>query len=106
MSFPNEVAGVIVGRSGTITTGGTPQQVMAANPARRYFLFQNPSGNAITFWVSFLSKTPAAASPAIEVKPGGTIEFEGSFVPIQEVYVYGATTGVAYTAKEGIKAAQ
>jgi hypothetical protein len=33
--------GALTDRSGTITTGGTRQQVCAANPTRKFFIFNN-----------------------------------------------------------------
>lgn len=46
-------------RSITITTGGTAQQVMAANVSRRSFYVFNPNASG-TCWASLTTTTPVA----------------------------------------------
>src|SRR5438034_1368650 len=89
--------GDLANRSGTITTGGAPQQLLAANADRRYLLVQNPSANAVALWVAF-GQAAVTASPSIELPPGMGIVFEGAFVPTAAVSVVSTTTGLAYTA--------
>lgn len=90
--------GALTDGSGTITTGGTSQQVFAANASRRYLLIQNVSDTDA--WVNF-GTAAVANQPSLLLRAnGGSIVFEGSFVPTGTVNIRGATTGKAYTAKE------
>jgi hypothetical protein len=93
-------SGALTDRSGTITAGGTAQQAAAVNAARKYLLVQNPTDGAESFWFS-ADATAVAASPSVEVAPGVTLTFEGSFVPSSAISVIAATTGTAFTIKEG-----
>lgn len=91
--------GTLTNRSGTITAGGTAQQVMAANSSRKYLLFQNVSDTAM--WIDF-GTTAVADSPSVLVPAsGGAVVQEGTFVSTQSVSVFCATTGKKFTAKEG-----
>lgn len=91
--------GSLTNRSGTIAAGGTAQQAMAANTARRYLLFVNVSDTDM--WIN-LGATAVANQPSILVKAGGgSFVMEGSFVSTELVSVICATTGKAFTAKEG-----
>lgn len=91
--------GTLTNRSGTITAGGTAQQVMAANSSRKYLLFQNVSDTAM--WIDF-GATAVADSPSVLVPAsGGAVVQEGTFVSTQSVSVFCATTGKKFTAKEG-----
>lgn len=92
--------GGLTDRSGTITAGGTSQQVAAANADRRYLLLQNPSNAAGSLWVNF-GVAAVQSQPSVELAPGSTLIFEGSFAPNAAIHVIGLTTGMAFTAKEG-----
>ena len=89
--------------SGTIAAGGTSQGVFVANPSRRYLMIQNLSSG--TLWVGLgAAAVQGAGSIALAgaaSAPGGSVTFEGPWVPSDAIYVVGATTGQAYTAKEG-----
>ncbi|MDO8614615.1 MAG: hypothetical protein Q7T33_02625 [Dehalococcoidia bacterium] len=91
------VAGSQTDRSSTITTGGTSQQVMAANSSRKYLFFQNVSDTDM--WINF-GTAAVATQPSIYVKTLTGYVLEGSFVDTQALNVLCATTGKAYTAKE------
>lgn len=92
-------------RSGTITTGGTAQQLAAANASRRYLLIQNLSTGVL--WVN-TTGTAAVGQPSIALKAcgvandgtGGAIVFEGSYIPPGAVSILGASTGQAFAARE------
>lgn len=96
----------ITDRSGTITTGATAQTIAAANATRRYLLIANVSD--IVLWVNF-GATAVADQPSIPLKAcaaagdgsGGSIVFEGSYVPSDLVSLIGATTGKKFVCKEG-----
>lgn len=91
-------AGTMTDRSGTITTGGTAQQVMAASANRRYLFFQNVS--EIDLWINYGATNAVANQPSIKVGPDGSMVLEGSSISGERVSVFGTTTGAAYTAKE------
>lgn len=86
--------------SGTITTGGTSQELMPARDARIWLFIQNLSTENL--WIDF--DTPAVASqPSIQLTAGSAIEFSGgstSWVPEDAINIIGATTGSAFVAKE------
>ncbi len=92
--------GALTDRSGTITTGGTSQQLAPVNNARKYLLVQNPTTASESFWIA-VGTAAVAASPSIEIAPGVTLSWESSFVPSDAVNVIAATTGTAFVAKEG-----
>lgn len=93
--------------SGTITTGGTSQQLVAANSSRKYLLVVNLSTD--TLWIRFGSTAAAASEPSIPLNPavaassygGGAYEMAGSAISTDAIQIYGATTGDAFSAWEG-----
>lgn len=99
-------AGSFTDRSGTVTSGGTAQQVAAANSTRRYLVILNLSTTVL--WVNF-GVTAVADQPSIPLAAatsdggadGGGIVFESSFVPSGLVSLIGATTGKKFVCKEG-----
>jgi hypothetical protein len=95
---PSEVT--LTDRSGTITSGGTSQQLAAANATRQYLLIQNNS--AADLWVNF-GVAAVANQPSIRLASGAQIEYSPGgtgVIPSQAVNIIGATTGQAFTAKE------
>jgi len=90
--------GNLTDRSGTITTGGTRQQVAAALTTRKYFFFQNHSDTVM--WINF-GVNAVADQPSIQVPVGGTFAFPSGFCSTQSIDVICATTGKKFTAKEG-----
>jgi hypothetical protein len=92
-------AGALTDRSGTITVGGTAQTLAAANSVRKYLLIQNNSTGAL--WVNF-GAAAVQGQPSIQLAAnGGSLVMEAGFVSNQSVSIIGATTGQAYSAKEG-----
>lgn len=93
----------IVDRSGTITTGGTSQQIAAANSTRKYLLFINISDTIM--WIVF-GNAAVADQPSIPIGPasaiydGGILEYEGLVVPSTSVNLLCATTGKKFVCKE------
>lgn len=83
-------------RSGTITTGGTAQQLAPAWSGRHGCLLQNLSSGDL--WVSELGAA-AATQPSIRVPAGAQYL---CMVPAsgQALSVFGATTGQAFAARE------
>lgn len=90
--------GFTTDHSGEITTGGASQEVMPANSNRDYLLIQNVS--AENLWVN-LGADANADQPSIKLVPDGHMEYEGSWVPSDDVHIFGASTGSSFTAKEG-----
>lgn len=98
--------GTLTDRSGTITTGGSPQTLAASNAARNYLLIVNVSDTVL--WVNF-DVAATNGSPSIPLQAasvnggsdGGVLIFEGTFVSTDSVSIYGPTTGKAFVAKEG-----
>lgn len=93
------------GRSGVIATGGTAQQVMAANANRRSFYVFNPDPSE-QLWCSFTTATPAAnAAGSFSVGPTNAGQGSGGFgmevsPTTNALYCNAATTNHPYTAWE------
>jgi hypothetical protein len=92
------VAGVLTDRSGTITTGGTRQQLAPGNASRKYFLIENLSTGDL--WINF-GVAAVAGQPSIKIPAGAGFVMESGFVSNQAIDVLGATTAQAFAAKEG-----
>lgn len=90
--------GPLTDRSGTITSGGTSQQVAAANSSRKYFMLQNISDE--TMWIDF-GVSAVQDTPSIKITTGGAFFAEGSFVSDQVINIISATTGKKFVSKEG-----
>jgi hypothetical protein len=83
-------------RSSTITTGGSAQTLMAANPQRSFFYIQNDSAGD-------LRVNPFAAASAtagIRLEPGALLRWDVK-TPTGAISVFGATTGQRFQAGEG-----
>lgn len=94
----------VTDRSGTVTAGGTSQQIMAAAAEyddRQYLLIQNISTGDL--WVR-AGAAAAAAQPSLRLIPGSSLEWSYSgngYCPSQTINVFGSTTGQAFVAMEG-----
>lgn len=88
----------LTNRSGTIAAGGTAQQLMPANTARRGFKLQNLSAGDL--WIREDGSAATAAAPSIKLVSGGYYEPPPSGVTDAAVSVIGATTGQAFSAWE------
>jgi len=84
--------------STTITTGGTSQQVFAANAARRFLLVQNISDTKM--FLNFGSAATTGAGSILLAPNGGSVVMDAGFVTDQTVNILCATAGKAFTAKE------
>jgi hypothetical protein len=84
---------VLNNASGTITTGGVAQQVLAANTSRQYILIENPVGNGnATLYFDF---TGTATTSSMSLSPGGAYE-QAEWVSTQALSVYCASTGQTF----------
>lgn len=91
----SELLGPGTDRSGSITLGGTQQQLAPANPSRRSLTFQNIS--AADLWIN------PHGNPAGIDTAGSYKLVSGAFYQVQTnkaVSVIGATTGQKFTATE------
>lgn len=85
-------------RSGSIAAGGVSQQVMAANPARVLFLFQNIS--SATMYVNF-GAAAVVDSNSVKVLPEACFTWEQRAIVSQAAHVICATIASKFVAKEG-----
>jgi len=83
-------------RSGTVTTGGTAQVLMAANAARRGFFVQNNSTGNLT--INGLGT--ATTTAGMILAPGQLYEAPATGVPLTAISILGATTGQRFDARE------
>jgi hypothetical protein len=96
-AVPAPFRGTFTDRSGSVTAGGTRQQVMAANANRRYLLFQNVSTGDL--WVRF-GANANGDQPSILVPSRRGFVMKDDFINTDALDVFGATTGQAFSAKE------
>lgn len=84
-------------RSGTVTTGGTAQVLMTANPARRGFWIQNLSAGDL--WISDLG-TAVAQQPSMRLAAGFIYESPATGCSSSAISIRGETTAQAFSARE------
>ena len=89
--------GTLTDRSGTITLGGTAQQLAPAAVYRRWLFIQNISVGDL--WINFTT-TAVQTQPSIKIAAGGTFVMENSACTYELISIIGATTGQAFVAKE------
>lgn len=77
--------------STTITHGATDQVLVGSDPNRSYLLIHNPRTETESLLVSLVGK--AAEGSAVELAPGGTLEYSDATLPTNAVSVLAATTG-------------
>ena len=84
-------------RSGSITTGGAAQTVMAALSTRKGYFFQNVSSEVM--WGSWIGTAAPSTAGSFLISPNGIIR---NTTPCETtaLSIYGATTGKVYTAWE------
>lgn len=85
-------------RSGTITTGGTAQQLMAANATRRGWSIKNQSAGSL--WFNELGVTAVADQPSFELRPNESYTSEAGVSSVAAISIIGATTSQAFAARE------
>ena len=93
--LPTKSVATPTSKSGTITTGGTAQQLMTANANRQGIEFFNNSVGSI--WLNVVG-TATAGGGSVEVRSGGY--WSPSIVPVTAISIIGATTGQAFTCWE------
>jgi hypothetical protein len=87
-------------RSGTITSGGTAQDLMVANASRNGWMIQNQSTGDVYVMGKGLAGTTVAITgqPSLRI-PAGAL-FIPPFVTPDAISIIGATTGQAFSAWE------
>ena len=88
----------MVDRSGTITLGGTAQQLMAANPNRKGYFIQNNSAGVL--WFNELGATAVQAAPSISIAAGALYQSPSPGASALAISIIGATTAQAFSARE------
>lgn len=83
--------------SGTITVGGTPQQILAANPSRKRFTLTNPAAQTEVLQFAF----GAGGNGKIDINPGLTWDENDSTISAQAIFAVAATTAHPFTCYEG-----
>ncbi len=84
-------------RGGTITAGGTAQQLMAANAARRGYSVQNQSTGDL--YINALT-TATIDYHSLKIPAGSLYETPSNHVGPGAVSIIGATTAAAFFARE------
>lgn len=85
-------------KSGTITTGGTAQSLMAANSSRRGWEVQNVSTGDL--WFNGIGGTAVQNQPSFRLAPGDSYTSTFGATETSAISIIGATTGQAFTARE------
>lgn len=88
-----------VDKSGSLTSGGTAQQLAAANTTRHYLLIQNIDGSE-DMWVSFTGTAAGSTAGSFLIPAKGMLAFDGNYVPTGAVSIVAATTGHKWSALE------
>ena len=86
-----------VNRSGTITAGGTAQQLAALNASRRGFFIQNNSTGDL--WFSLVG-TAVQSQPSFKIVAGALYESPYGGGATGAISIIGATTAQAFSAME------
>lgn len=96
---------IITDGSGAVTTGGTSQQVFAADSSRAYLFVQNPSattsGVAAESCFVNIGAAASSAGASYELANLGTLVFENLAIPTQAINITCPTTGHKFVAKSG-----
>jgi hypothetical protein len=95
----NPNAGSLTDASGTITTGGTSQEVLNAEPARKLLIIQNLDDTE-DLWINFGGDATIDGAGSIVLGARQYWEPPPGFMPTQSVEVNAASTGHKFTVKE------
>lgn len=86
--------------SGSITLGGTSQQLATANTARKGFAIENISTGNIFFNEMGAAAVNTQAGSSMTIPPGSLYESPPNGVSTQAININGATTGQAFAARQ------
>ncbi len=96
----SQVATATTNRSGTVTLGGTSQQLAASNAARKRIFIQNPSAQTEVLYIDFGASASTTPGTSIELLPGGSYDSAGAPPPSDAINVTATTTSHPFIAKE------
>lgn len=103
----NPLAVTTTNRGGALVTGGTSQQIMAANGARKGLLIENPATIASqnvpaleSLFVNFGGAATINGTDSFELTPGGFLQILAPETITSTIHVNAATTGHQFIAKE------
>lgn len=85
-------------RSGTVTSGGVAQTLMAANSQRHGCTIQNQSTGDL--WIRADGTAAAATQPSVRLPAGAEYQCNPTGVQTTAHSIFGATTGQAFMAQE------
>lgn len=87
--------------SGTITVGGTSQQVLPARAAGKGLEIENPTTATEDFFFNFGAAASLTAAGSYSLVPGGSASYsaEEGFLPTDALHVIAATTGHVFVVK-------
>ena len=91
---------VFTNRSGAIGTGGTSQQLAAANGARKRIIVQNPSTEIESLFIRFGAAAGVNDGVAFEILPGGAFDSGAAPVSTEQIQVVATTAGHKFIAQE------
>ena len=84
--------------SGTITAGGTAQNIYGATVPTNGWAVSNPDSSSESLWVSDTATAAANAVDCIEIPPSMVYETPPGRKPLGAVSIVAATTGHKFTA--------
>lgn len=87
---------VMVDGSGTVATGGTSQQVFAADQYRNYLMCMNPSSATEKLYIEYGAAASTTNGKSIPLDPGGVAQFLGMSVPTASDATWSVTFDTAF----------
>jgi hypothetical protein len=90
----------VTNRSGSITTGGTAQQLMAANTLRKGFWIQNISTGDLYISDVGTATNNSSTPSSLVIKAGDLYESSFGCVSSAAISILGGTTGQKFVARE------
>jgi len=90
----------VTDRSGSITTGGTPQQLMAANPLRKGFWIQNVSAQNLFISDVGTASDNSGTPNSLLILPNTRYETQIGCASSAAISIVGGTTGQKFVARE------
>jgi len=86
--------------SGTITTGGTAQELAPAITSLSGFVgYSIKNNSAGSLWINDEGATAILAQPSLEIAAGALYVTPPNYRPLNAISIIGATTAQSFTAK-------
>jgi hypothetical protein len=94
----NSIGITMTDLSGTIATGGSSQLLSAAKQFRRgFYVFNSSAGD---LWINDMGNAASAGGSSIKIPAGALYENPVNGVTVTAIYIFGASTGQSFSAKE------